>query len=131
MTREILFRGKIKDGFFVFGFYVTDGIGHFISYYDKGLKRVFDTKVIPESVGQFTGLTDKNGVKIFEHDIVQARNYNYDIPISTQEPFIDTFIISFNNFMWKAKSESSIFALSVLKDRDVEVIGNIHEVNHD
>lgn len=113
MNREILFRAKCVDnGEWVYGYYLVAAGMPFISTF--GVREPI--AVIPEdTVGQFTGLYDKNGNKIFEGDRVLIDN---EIGIVEYDK---------NNAMFVVKIDNVCIDFSTHNSKWFEVIGNVHE----
>ena len=119
--REVIFRGKRTDnGKWVKGYlYITHTGAHEIGSYDAEInieRLTFD--VIPETVGQYTGLTDKNGVRIFEGDIVSLVKHDSLIYKVVYVPCRYELVNS---------KGVNCFVLDIYKSENIEVIGNIHD----
>lgn len=114
--RTIKFRGKsINKCEWLFGDLMHDNFGGSYIFPIEAENLYKENAVIPETVGQYTGLMDKNGKEIYEGDI-----YRYDNPDSI------------NEVSYCAGGGFAGFDLTPAKHSenrllDVEVIGNIHD----
>jgi len=81
-----------------------------------GLPVTEKVEVIPETVGQFTGLTDKNGAKIFEGDIL-----HFDGIVNCLVSFVDGQFVVYNIRPFTA------LKIKMLDYGECEIIGNIHD----
>lgn len=130
MKREIKFRGQCQSTKqWVFGLPSTETtLAITINYIAQfaGSKRKFgrtNVRVIPESVGQFTGLTDKNDLEIYEGDIS-------DFHIIGLGRGKATVIFNDGCFFFDVEGQEGLFPFPELTKRNdiqIEIIGTIHD----
>ena len=116
--REILFRGQNKycSSWIVGYYYEKNGIVKIKNDYQ-------DLEIDAETVGQYTGLCDKNGTKIFEGDILSCQVYTNIDERENYSVYFDNGMFFFKD----PKEPMSIILIENVKFFDCEVIGNIYD----
>ena len=138
--REITFRGKrLDDGEWLQGDLRQFKAGMYIeSFRADGCK--LNYVVDPKTVGQFTGLTDKNGTKIFEGDIIKIEHSDYAFDGMSLEYRTERGVVAYDDWgmvgvvtkKYKGQNVwSDFFLVASLTDRieswTFEILGNIYD----
>jgi len=117
--KEIKFRGKcLKTGKWVYGGYFTtseeEGPVTYIYDHYKGA-----VPVDPETVGEYTGLKDRNGVEIYNGDILQREGYKYEHVVKWWDESCGF------NLAWVSDSIRAGFAITIIGNvcENPEMIG--------
>lgn len=123
---EIKFRGwNSKNKKWIYGYYFVNRGEHFISPDEvvNPLVSYNDFVVDKDSIGQYTGLKDKNGVEIYEGDVIESSCYRHVVIYDDDNArFAAVNVRHLNIEMW-----GCALTKEWIEDFRKEVVGNIHE----
>lgn len=114
IMRKIEFRGKNFVGKWCYGYYLHDGQRgrHVIT---DGLLDI--NGVVPDTIGQFTGLYDKNGTPVYEGDIFDLREFCIKVVYESK----------YGRFELRSDVEKGMLHLDKGFCSSFVIVGNIHD----
>ena len=134
MSREILFRGKNVDNDVWVEGYLMDENCINVPFEDNNVGDYLFYYINPITRGQYTGLRDRNGTKIFEGDIIKSYYTN-----TQKSEFIETVVFSKGQFVAEYRTNNGVHHSKIAdgikhlpRDKSVymtecEIIGNIYD----
>jgi len=125
--RDIKFRAKVKynrnhyfvyfAGEWVFGHYHQNENGEHLIF-----DNYEDVEIDETTLGQYTGLKDKNGKEIYEGDTIKYQDRDYSEVFGQGDVYYDG-----DDCMFKIRCNNVILFFMNLLGEELEVIGNIHD----
>lgn len=130
--REILFRGRCENGKWVYGYYCyaqkrRGCFGQTVTDADRDKDYIItprgeSSEVIPETISQYTGITDKHGKKIFENDIITTSTGRKCLMVWFHSPQYCGWDLRPIEWEHPANKKWDLY-----ENSNLEVIGNIYD----
>ena len=136
MNREVIFRGKrLDNGKWLYGDLMHDNHQGCYIYPNDCTGLYTENKVDPDTVGEFTGMRDRHGKKVFEGDVVRRRDsaFGYvDTGVVKYDFHLGAFVLEYESYgrtyqsTFKKGFSDNDGKCTIEETYSYEVIGNIH-----
>lgn len=132
MKREIIFRGKrLDNGKWEYGDLVHDDIGGMYVFPNDAENLYIEYRVDPDTVGQYTGVVDPNGKRVFEGDVIGYTNPDTNITktfgVVRWHREGNFYIDTYSTFNYDSGQTASNVGYMIPSHDTLTIIGNVYD----